>query len=161
MVKMTKQLYAIAAKNGLVEHGNKEDPFHQIVYSMTGKISVKDLTDREMRLVESEIFRRTSNDISGDKIKSQEAVPDMMSPAQQSLAWRLMYKIRQYDVKVSNQTVGARLAGVVRKTLKVSASDAEPLKWVNAKNGNKLIEILKRYVKSAEKKYKKQIQDIV
>lgn len=156
-----RQLYAIAAKNGLVEHGNKEDAFHQIVYGMTGKTSVKDLTDREMKLVESEIFRRTNDSVSGDKIKNQEAIPDMMSPAQQSLAWRLMYKIRQYDVKVSNQTVGARLAGVVRKSLGITASDTDPLKWVNAENGNKLIETLKRYVKSAEKKYKKQIQDIV
>ncbi len=153
----TRNLYALAAKNGLVEHGNKEDPFHQIVYSVTGKTSVKDLTNREMQMVENEIFRRTNDNISGDKIRNQEAVPDMMSPAQQSLAWRLMYKIRQYDVKVSNKTVGARLAGVVRKNLKISASDTDPLKWVNAENGNRLIETLKRYVKSAEKKYRQQV----
>lgn len=156
-----RNLYAIASNAGLVEHGNKEDPFHMIIYSVTGKTSVKDLTKREMKMVESEIFRRTNKNISGDKIKNQEAVPDMMSPAQQSLAWRLMYQIRQYDVKVSNKTIGERLAGVVRKTLKISASDTEPLKWVNAENGNILIETLKRYVRSAEKKYKKQIQDMV
>lgn len=153
----TRNLYALAAKNGLVEHGNKEDPFHQIVYSVTGKTSVKDLTSHEMRLIESEILNRVNDNISGDKIKNQEAIPDMMSPAQQSLAWRLMYQIRKYDVKVSNKKVGARLAGVVRKTLKISASDTDPLKWVNAENGNRLIETLKRYVKSAEKKYRQQI----
>ncbi len=152
-----QQLYAIAAKNGLVEHGSKDDPFHQIVYSLTGKLSVKDLTKREIKLVESEIIRRTGKEISGEKIKSQEAVAGMMSPAQQSLAWRLMYQIQRYDVKVSDKSVGARLAGAVRKSLKISASDTEPLKWVNAENGNKLIETLKRYVKSAEKKYKKQV----
>lgn len=141
----SRNLYAIAANAGLVEHGNKEDPFHQIVYSVTGKTSVKDLTSR------------ISENISGDKIKSQETVTGMMSPAQQSLAWRLMYQIQRYDVKVSDKSVGARLAGVVRKTLKISASDTEPLKWVNAENGNKLIETLKRYVKSAEKKYRQQM----
>ena len=156
-----RNLYAIASNAGLVEHGNKEDPFHLIVYSVTRKTSVKDLTKREMKMVESEIFRRTNNNISGDKVKNQEAVSGMMSPAQQSLAWRLMYQIRQYDVKVSNKTIGERLAGVVRKTLKISASDTDPLKWVNAENGNILIETLKRYVRSAEKKYKKQIQDMV
>lgn len=152
----TQFLYAIATKNGLVEHGSKDDPFHQIVYSITQKTSVKDLTNREMKLVENEIRNRCKN-ISSDKIKSQESIKGMMSPAQQSLAWRLMYQIQGYDVKVSSQTVGARLAGVVRKTLKISASDTDPLKWVNAENGNKLIETLKRYVKSAEKKYKKQV----
>lgn len=153
----SRNLYAIAVNAGLVEHGNKEDPFHQIVYSVTGKTSVKYLTSREMKLVENEIRNRTSENISGDKIKNQEAVSGMMSPAQQSLAWRLMYQIQGYDVKVSIQTVGARLAGVVRKTLKISASDTAPLKWVSAENGNKLIETLKRYVKSAEKKYKRQV----
>lgn len=153
----SRNLYAIAANAGLVEHDNKEDPFHQIVYSVTGKTSVKDLTDREAKRVENEIRNRISESVSGDKIKNQEAVSGMMSPAQQSLAWRLMYQIQGYDVKVSNQTVGARLAGVVRKTLKISASDTDPLKWVNAENDNKLIETLKRYVKSAEKKYKKQV----
>lgn len=153
----SRNLYAIAANAGLVEHGNKEDPFHQIVYSVTRKVSVKDLTDREMKQVENEIRSRISENVSGDKIKSQEAVTGMMSPAQQSLAWRLMYQIQRYDVKVSDKSVGTRLAGVVRKSLKISASDTDPLKWVNAENGNKLIETLKRYVKSAEKKYKKQV----
>ena len=153
----SRNLYAIAANAGLVEHGNKEDPFHQIVYSVTGKTSVKDLTSREMKQVENEIRSRISESVSGNKIKSQEAVSGMMSPAQQSLAWRLMYQIQGYDIKISDKSVGARLAGVVRKTLKISASDTEPLKWVNAENGNKLIETLKRYVKSAEKKYKKQV----
>lgn len=153
----SRNLYAIAANAGLVEHGNKEDPFHQIVYSLTGKTSVKDLTSREMKRVENEIRNRIGENVSGDKIKNQEAVAGMMSPAQQSLAWRLMYRIQRYDVKVSNQTVGARLAGAVRKSLNISASDTDPLKWVNAENGNKLIETLKRYVKSAEKKYKKQV----
>ncbi len=156
MAENPKKLYAMAANAGLVEHGNKEDPFHQIVYNVTGKTSVKELTKREAKLVEAEIIRHTGDNVSGDRIKNQEAVPDMMSPAQQSLAWRLMYQIRRYDVKVSNKSVGARLAGVVRKNLKISASDTEPLKWVNAENGNKLIETLKRYVTSAEKKYRRQ-----
>lgn len=153
----SRNLYAIAANAGLVEHGSKEDPFHQIVYSVTGKTSVKELTSREMKQVENEIRSRISENVSGDKVKSQEAVSGMMSPAQQSLAWRLMYQIQRYDVKVSDKSVGARLAGAVRKTLKISASDTDPLKWVNAENGNKLIETLKRYVKSAEKKYRQQV----
>ena len=156
-----RQLYTIAAKKGLVEHGNKEDPFHIIIYSLTGKTSVKDLTEQEMKMVAAEIFRRTNKNISGKKIKNQEAVPDMMSPAQQSLAWRLMYEIQKSDTEVSNKKIGARLAGAVRKTLKISASDTEPLKWVNAENGNKLIEMLKRYAESSKKSYRNKIQDIV
>ena len=155
-----RNLYAVASHAGLVEHGNKEDPFHQIVYSVTGKISVKDLSEREMKQVENEIRNHIDGNISGEKVKNQEKIAGMMSSAQQSLAWRLMYQIQRYDVKNSNKSVGARLAGIVRKTLKISASDTDPLKWVTAENGNKLIETLKRYVKSAEKQYMK-TQDIV
>ena len=155
-----RNLYAVASLAGLVEPGNKEDPFHQIVYSVTGKTSVKDLSEREMKQVESEIKIRIGEKVSGKKVKNQEKIAGMMSPAQQSLAWRLMYQIQRYDVKMSDKTVGARLAGIVRKTLKISASDTDPLKWVTAENGNKLIETLKRYVKSAEKQYTK-TQDIV
>lgn len=150
-----KVLYAIASNAGLVEHGNKEDPFHQIIYSITQKTSAKDLTNREMKLVENEIRNRCKS--SSDKIKNQESIKGMMSPAQQSLAWRLMYHIQSYDLEISSQTIGTRLAGVVRKTLKITASDTDPLRWVNAENGNKLIETLKRYEKSAEKKYKKHV----
>lgn len=151
----TQTLYAIAANAGLVEHGNKEDAFHQIVYGVTGKTSVKDLTNHEMKLVENEIRNRCKS--SSDKIKNQESIAGMMSPAQQSLAWRLMYQIQGYDIEISDKSVGARLAGAVRKILKISASDTEPLKWVDAENGTRLIVALKRYVKSAEKKYKKQV----
>lgn len=151
-----KVLYAIASNAGLVEHGNKEDPFHQIIYSITQKTSVKDLTNREMKLVENEIRNRCKN-VSSNKIKNQESIKGMMSPAQQSLAWRLMYQIQSYDVNTSSQTIGARLAGVVRKALNITASETDPLRWVNAENGNKLIETLKRYEKSAEKKYKKHV----
>lgn len=153
----TQTLYAIAANAGLVEHGNKEDAFHQIVYGVTGKTSVKDLTNHEMKLVENEIRSRISESVSSDKIKNQASIAGMMSPAQQSLAWRLMYQIQGYDIEISDKSVGARLAGAVRKILKISASDTEPLKWVDAENGTRLIVALKRYVKSAEKKYKKQV----
>ncbi|MDE5835229.1 MAG: regulatory protein GemA, partial [Ruminococcus sp.] len=85
-----RNLYAIASHAGLVENGNKEDPFHQIVYSVTGKISVKDLSDRERKQVESEIKIRIGEKVSGENVKHQEKIAGMMSPAQQSLAWRLM-----------------------------------------------------------------------
>ena len=153
MAKNIRKLYAIAAKNGLVEHGNKDDLFHLIIYSVIGKTSVKELTDKEIKLVETEILRKTKSDISGAKIKNQEAVHGMMSPAQQSLAWRYMYEIESYDLKPSAKALGKRLARVVQKELGITASDTEPLKWVNKKNGNMLIEVLKRYVAIAEKKY--------
>ena len=40
----TQTLYSLAAVLGLVESGNKEDPFHMIVYRISGKTSVRELT---------------------------------------------------------------------------------------------------------------------
>lgn len=156
MPKNIRRLYAIAARNGLVEHGNKDDLFHLIIYSVTGKTSVKELTDKEIRLVETEILKRAGENISGTKVRNQEAVEGMMSPAQQAYAWQLMYEIESFDLKPSNKTVGERLAGVIWKELGITASDKNPLRWVDAKDGNKLIEALKRYSASAERKYIRQ-----
>ncbi len=79
-----------------------------------------------------------------------------MPPAQQSLAWRYMYEIESYDLQPSSKTVGERLAGVVWKELGITASGENPLVWVDAKDGNRLIEALKRYAASAERKYIRQ-----
>lgn len=43
----TQALYSLAAVLGLVESGNKEDPFHMIVYRISGKTSVRELTPPE------------------------------------------------------------------------------------------------------------------
>ena len=52
---ITKQhihtLYAIASRVGLVESGNKNDDFHCLVYRLTQKQSVKELTERESYIV--------------------------------------------------------------------------------------------------------------
>ena len=160
MAETVKKLYAIAAKNGLVERGNKDDALHQIIFSITGKTSAKELTAREIKAVETEIFKRYGNKVSGNKIRNQEAVEGMMSPAQQSLAFRYMYEIESYDLKPSSKTVGERLAGIVHKELNLTAFPDKPLLWVDAKDGNRLIEILKHYLTSAEKKYYKNRQQL-
>lgn len=50
----TQTLYSLAAVLGLVESGNKEDPFHMIVYRISGKTSVRELTPPEAAAVEAE-----------------------------------------------------------------------------------------------------------
>ena len=51
----TQTLYSLAAVLGLVESGNKEDPFHMIVYRISGKTSVRELTPPEAAAVEAEL----------------------------------------------------------------------------------------------------------
>ena len=51
MASETRQLYALASGLELVERGNKDDPFHQLVYGITGKEHVSELTPREIQAV--------------------------------------------------------------------------------------------------------------
>ena len=148
MKELTKRLYAIAAKQGLVEGG--EDAFHQIVYRVTGKEHVSDLDEAEGKAVERELFRMKRQ--SSSKPKPREEVPGMMTDAQQRYAWRMVYRLIELDGEENGTPAGSRLAGAVQKTLGITASPQEPLKWVSREDGSKLIEALKRIVRNAERK---------
>lgn len=143
----TKRLYAIAAKMGLVERGG-EDAFHQLVYTLTGKEHVSELTDTEGKAVEAELLRIKRN--TPGKPKQYDTVPGMMTESQQRYAWRLIYRLKELDGKKT--PVNKRMAGAVKKILDITANPKEPLRWVDRENGSKLIEALKRYVRSAERK---------
>ncbi|MCM1530511.1 MAG: hypothetical protein NC093_11020 [Alistipes sp.] len=58
MAVTTKRLYTLANSLGLVDSGSKEDPFHQLVYGLTGKEHVNDLTPTEARVVQNELQER-------------------------------------------------------------------------------------------------------
>lgn len=146
MKEITRRLYAVAASMGLVEGG--EDAFHQIVYRITGKEHVSDLTEAERKAVGRELIGMKRRD--PPKPKPREEVPGMMTDAQQRYAWRLIYRLIELDKK--DVPAGERMAGAVRKILQITASPKEPLRWVNREDGSKLIETLKRYVRSAERK---------
>lgn len=148
MASTTKRLYAIAASMGLVERYEPEDTFHQLVYSVTGKEHVSDLTAAEAKAVETELIRMKGSE--NRKTKRREEVPGMMTDAQQRYAWRLIYRLIELDKK--DVPAGERMAGAVRKILQITASPKEPLRWVDREDGSRLIETLKRYVTSAERK---------
>ena len=45
-----------------------------------------------------------------------------------------------------------RLLGAIEKILGITASKSDPFRWINFDDGTRLIEQLKRYVRSAERK---------
>lgn len=149
MSEYSKRLYTIASKAGLVDKNSHNDPFHQIIYGITGKESVTELTYSEAKLVETEIFRKSKfkNNV---KARKRENISGMMTPSQQAYAWKLMYLLESADP--SDTDVSQRLAGAVRHELKISASPRDPLRWVTSKDAVKLIEALKRYLKHTERK---------
>jgi hypothetical protein len=142
----TKQLYTLASELGLVDKFQKEDAFHILVYAVTKKQHVNELTEKESDEVLKNLLKR--------KKSEKKTVAGMMTVQQQKLAWRLIYRLAELDPN-ENVTVSERLVGAIKKVLGITPSRRDPFRWVNFSDGSKLIEYLKRYVRSAENKAKK------
>lgn len=144
-----RKLYAKAAVLGMVEPNSHEDAFHQLVFGLTGKESVKALTEQEAERVEKELSRRLRTQNRSRKNEPQN-VPDMMTYKQKSYARRLIYNLAALSPSKASES--ERMAGAVRKILGISSAPADPLRWVSFEDGKKLIEHLKRYVRTVQKK---------
>ncbi len=147
MATTTKRLYALASGLGLVERSNKDDPFHQLVYGLTGKEHVNDLTPKEAKSVEKELLERM-------RLKN---FPNRISIPQQSLVWRLIYRLCELEPTAARPV--ERLIGAIKKILNTSAAESDPFYWVKADDAEKLIETLKRYVRTAERRSEKKAGD--
>ena len=141
------KLYGLAARLGLVESGNKEDDFHQLVYAITKKSSVRKLTEIDYKNVRNRLL----NDLNAKK----EDTADRMSQAQIKKSWSLMYQIIEYSPSEEGKTAGERMVGAIKKILDIDADVKKPFVWISAEQGNKLIEMLKRYLRSAKSKKEK------
>ncbi len=152
MATMTGRLYALASGLGMVERGNKEDAFHQLVYGITGKEHVSELTTSEANAVQHELQERMKmkNHDRPLKKRSKKEVQGMMTYPQQKLAWRYIYRLA--ELEPTEAGVCDRLIGAIQKILGITVSRTDPFKWINFDDGTRLIEQLKRYVRSAERK---------
>ncbi len=142
MAKMTRRLYAIAVELNLLERGNPEDPFHIIVYRITGKEHVSELNQKEEKAVLKELL----------SYRETEENPQKISPVHRRKVWALIYELCEADP--SGAKPAERLCGAIEKILNTSSFRRDPFRWVKERDADKLIETLKRYIKSAERKAK-------
>lgn len=56
--QQTQRIYAMAARLGVLESGNKNDMLHTIVYRLTQKESIRSLDENEYKTVVSELAER-------------------------------------------------------------------------------------------------------
>lgn len=155
----TQRIYAMGARLGLVESGNKNDMLHTLVYGLTQKESVKSLDDDEYRAVVKELANRLRlQDIDVPPRrpmkaqKYEESGRGMMSDGQKRKTWRLMYQLEELDCKPSSAKLGDRLCGIIKKELHIDSIPKMPFKWLTYQQGAKLIEILKAYVENAQRR---------
>lgn len=138
-----KKLYGIAASAGLVDSSNHDnDEFHQIVYQVSGKSSVRELTQEEYRKVKSRLKEYIS--------LTDENTDGMITIRQKRKIYAQMIELS--ELSPSEKSRDERLCGIVRKTLKISSFPSEPLKWVKKKEATKLIQIIGFYIETERNK---------
>ena len=75
-----------------------------------------------------------------------------MTSGQQKKLWALMYELKKRDKSPNEVPLGDRLCAVIKKELHVDAIAKNPFAWLTFSQGNTLIEVLKGYLKSLERK---------
>ena len=143
--KKIRTIYAIAKKLGISD-GTREDELHALVFSTVKKESIAKLTDAEA----DKVIKQLKDLCPKDDIKGK------MTEKQRKKAWSLIYTLIELDGCEKKQAP-EKMRGAVKKILGYDAPQKNPLLWVTYEDGAKLIEYLKRYVKSAgQKKVKRQ-----
>lgn len=158
--QQTQRIYAMGARLGLVESGNKNDLLHELVYSIARKSSVRELDEQEYKKVIADLANRLKianlsepQTVHPFKAKKREEKGiGKMSDGQIRKVWQLMYSLEKLDKKPSSARLGDRLCGIIKKELHIDAVQKEPFVWLTYQQGVKLIEILKKYIANAQRR---------
>lgn len=147
--ELNRRIYGMGTKLGMVEKGTQADDLHYLVYRITGKTSVKELSDDEALAVIGEL-----KEYAKLSYLEENAPPgSVMSEGQKKFAFRLLYRLISLDTEPSKATARERMSGVVGKvTGKSPAPDTDVFKGLSEAEGRAVIEELKRYVSTAAKR---------
>lgn len=155
-----KTIYGMATQMGLYDKYNKDDDLHALVFRVTGKESISQLSDKDASLVIRELVKLKGGregqanppGKSTGKKEMQKHRPGMITPGMQKAVWYHMYRLQELDSKTSEMTLGERLCAIIKKFLRVDAVPQDPMRFVTFEAGNTLIEILKKMVQYEERK---------
>lgn len=152
---MIKSIYALASNLGIKGSGH-DDNLHLLVYAITGKESIKSLEDREAKQVYDELKRQLGDGSKtkhhSKKKKPMDIPPGKMNEEQIRKAWYLIYRL--CDLDPSDAEPSVRMQGAARKILdrQLNMNNNNPFRMITVAEGSRLIDTLKKYVESAEKK---------
>ena len=144
--KQIQAIYVIGAKCGLVERGNKQDNLHTLIYQLTEKESVSELTEEQAAAV----IRRLKSEEAA-VIAADEQVKAFISEAQIKKIFGLMYELAA--LSPSQAKVKDRLCGIIQKELGLKVNPRSDIfRGFSERQGARLIDALKRYVRQAKRK---------
>ncbi|MEG1954104.1 MAG: phage protein GemA/Gp16 family protein [Hydrogenoanaerobacterium sp.] len=141
-----KKIWAIARAVGI----DKED-----LHAMANAESLKELTSADASEVLTRLLKLQGEYIPSTKkatAKKHTEVAGMATDGQQRKVWALMYELVKHDTSKSGAALGDRLCGIIKRELHTDTTAKEPFKWLTYKQCGQLIEAIKKYVVSAEKK---------
>ena len=145
-------LIALAIEGGLTVGKEHDGTLYDLLFSETAKSSLHELTVSEFRAFRTTLINRLRGNFK--YTPRERSVSGMMTGKQIKKAWALMYRIKELDP--SPAAVGDRMRGAIKSALGLDCSAKEPFRWISFDQGEKLIETLKGYARSAERKKKKQ-----
>lgn len=157
--EIRKTVYALGRGLGM----DNED-IHTLVYGISGKEHISELTDKEFFAVRAELMNRMKGMPPAPAERKSKPKNEYsydggrLSEAQAKYIWRLMYQLESYDEKPCEKSLRERLAAIIRKELNVpvidscSGANTDIFQNVTTEGASRLIEQLKRYVASAERK---------
>ncbi len=150
-----RKIYAMGNALGIVGPESGCDELHALVGSVTGKESVRELTYQEAAEVIARLERLQGKAAPPQKPREgrrYESRPGGVTVGQQKKAWALMYELKKHDIVSNDVPLGDRLCRIIKKELHVDATAKDPFAWMDFGQGNRLIEILKKYADSARQK---------
>ena len=147
-----RKIYAIGNSLGIA--AGAEDELHTLVLGITGKESLRSLTYQEASQVIGRLEELQGKGAPPGRKSTREhkSKPGGVTSGQQKKIWALMYELKKQDRQPTQIQLGERLCAVIKKELHVDAVARCPFEWLDYKQGNHLIEVLKGYVSSCRKK---------
>lgn len=148
----TRKIYGLASALGI----DRGDELHSLVLGLTGEEHISNLDESQYHTVLNELYTRLK--LSGieppppHNISSPKKESRGMSKDQQSMVWYLMYQLKALDQHPCSASLGERLRGIIKRELHVDATAEQPFLWLDYQQGGLLIERLKKYVSSASRK---------
>lgn len=146
-----RKIYAIGHALD-ISSGTHDDDLHALIEGVTGKISIRELSYREAAEVIKELSMRQGS-YTPKKRRREEGtkIAGGITAGQKRKIWALMYEIEKITEE-TNASIGERLCGIIEKELRISAIPKDPFRFFDYRAGNRLIETLKGYVASFERK---------
>lgn len=126
--------------------------------SSYSKESIRSLDENEYKTVVSELAERlklqnlTEPPKPYKKKKYEDSGRGKMSDGQRRKVWQLMYQLEKYDTEPTTAKLGDRLCGIIKKELKIDCTSKQPFRWLTYNQGVTLIEKLKKYIDSAQRR---------